>query len=160
MYFAYVRPLLEYSDSVWDNCSLASKKLLDAVHIEAARIVSGGTKLCSIDKLFQELGWEPLQIRRNKHKLVTFYKILHGLAPGYLFGLILPHISETNDYPLRNADHIQNFRSNSNLFHESFFPSTIRAWNKLTNETKESTSVSALKYQLTKILQSRLNTSM
>ena len=42
-YFAYVRSLFEYSDTVWDNCSLASKKLLDAVHIEAARIVSGGT---------------------------------------------------------------------------------------------------------------------
>ena len=100
MYFAYVRPLLEYSDTVWDNCSLASKKLLDAVHIESARIVSGGTKLCSVDKLFQELGWEPLQIRRNKHKLV--------------------------------------------------FPSTIRTWNNLPNEIKESTSVSAFKFQLNK----------
>ena len=29
-----------------------SKKLLDAVHEEAARIVTGATKLCSIDKLF------------------------------------------------------------------------------------------------------------
>ena len=100
MYFAYVRPLLKYSDTVWDNCSLASKKLLDAVHIEAARIVSGGTKLCSVDKLFQELGWEPLQIHRNKHKLVTFYKILHGLNPTYLFDLIPSHINETNYYPL------------------------------------------------------------
>ena len=118
MYFAYVRPLL-YSDTVWDNCSLASKKLLDAVHLEAARIVSGGTKLCSVDKLFQELGWEPLQIRRNKHKLVTFYKILHGLTPTYLLDIIPPHINETIDYPIRNADHFQNFRSNSNLFHES-----------------------------------------
>ena len=152
MYFAYVRPLLEYSDTVWDNCSLASKKLLDAVHIEAARIVSGGTKLCSVDKLFQELGWEPLQIRRNKHKLVTFYKILHGLTPTYLLDIIPPHINETIDYPLRNADHFQNFRANSNLFHESFFPSTIRAWNNLPNEIKESTSVSAFKVQLNKNL--------
>ena len=99
-----------------------TKKLLDAVHIEAARIVSGGTKLFSVDKLFQELGWEPLQIRRNKHKLVTFYKILHGLTPTYLFDLIPPRINETNDYPLRNADHFQNFISKSKLFHESFFP--------------------------------------
>ena len=81
IYFAYIRPLLEYSDTVWDNCSSESKKLLDAVHVEAARIVTGATKLCSIDKLFIELGWESLQTRRNKHKLVTFYKIMHGLAP-------------------------------------------------------------------------------
>ena len=52
MCFALVRSLLEYSDTVWGNWSLPSKKLLDAVHIEAARIVSGGTELCSVDKLF------------------------------------------------------------------------------------------------------------
>ena len=48
--------------------------LNDAVYIDAARIVSGGTKLCSIDKLFKELGLEPLQIRINKHKYVKFKK--------------------------------------------------------------------------------------
>ena len=90
IYFAYIHPLLEYSDTVWDNCSSESKKLLDAVHVEAARIVTGATKLCSIDKLFIELGWELLQTRRNKHKLVTFYKIMHGLAPNYLSDLLPP----------------------------------------------------------------------
>ena len=60
MYFVYIRPLLEYSDVVWDNCSLESKKLLDAVQVEAARIVTGATKLCSIDRLFKELDWESL----------------------------------------------------------------------------------------------------
>ena len=28
IYFAYIRPLLEYSDTVWDNCSSESKKTL------------------------------------------------------------------------------------------------------------------------------------
>ena len=88
MYFAYICPILECSDVVWDNCSLESKKLLDAVHVEAARIVTGATKLCSIERLFMELGWESLQTRRNKHKLTTFYKIMHGLAPTYLSDLI------------------------------------------------------------------------
>ena len=54
IYFAYIRPLLEYSDAVWDNCSTATKKQIDAIHIEAARIISCATKLCSIDKLFSE----------------------------------------------------------------------------------------------------------
>ena len=107
IYFAYIRPLLEYSDTVWDNCSSESKKLLDAVHVEAAQIVTGATKLCSIDKLFIELGWESLQTRRNKHKLVTFYKIMHGLATNYLLDLLPPIVNQTNNYALRNADHIQ-----------------------------------------------------
>ena len=77
-------PLLEYSDSVWDNCSTESKNKFESIHIEAARVVTGATKLCSIEKNFADLGWESFQNRRNKHKLVILYKILHGIAPKYL----------------------------------------------------------------------------
>ena len=52
MYISYIRPLLEYSDTVWDNASTEIKKQLDAIHTEAARIITGATKLCSIDKLY------------------------------------------------------------------------------------------------------------
>ena len=30
--------------------------------------------------MYRELGWESLQSRRNKHKLVVLYNILHGSA--------------------------------------------------------------------------------
>ena len=63
IYISYIRPLLEYSDSVWDNCSPDSKKRLEAIHTEAARIIVGATKLCSIEKLLTDLGWETLQSR-------------------------------------------------------------------------------------------------
>ena len=69
MYIPFVRPLLEYCDSVWDNASVDSKKQLDAVHIEAARIITGATKLCSIEKLqsysLTILGWESLHNRQH-----------------------------------------------------------------------------------------------
>ena len=81
----FVRPLLEYSDVIWDNCSLETEKRLDAIHVEAARIITGATKLFSIEKLFFDVGRESLRSRPNKHKLVTFYKILLGLTPDYLF---------------------------------------------------------------------------
>ena len=60
MYISFVRPLLEYCDSVWDNATTESKKQLDAIHIEAARIITGATKLCSISLLLSDLGWESL----------------------------------------------------------------------------------------------------
>ena len=99
--------------------------------------------MCSIERLFRELGWESLQTRRNKHKLTTFYKIMHGLSRTYLSDLIPPIVGQSNNYYLRNTDHIQGFRSNSNSFSDSFFPSTIKAWNSLPNEVREMTSVSA-----------------
>ena len=42
---------MEYSASVWDNRTLENKKLLDSVHIEAARIITGATKLYSVDRM-------------------------------------------------------------------------------------------------------------
>ena len=50
------------------------KKKLDAIHIEAARTITGATKLCSRDKLLADLGWESLQSSRDKHKLVISIK--------------------------------------------------------------------------------------
>ncbi|MCG7879157.1 MAG: reverse transcriptase domain-containing protein, partial [Candidatus Thiodiazotropha endolucinida] len=148
MYMSFIRPLLEYSDVVWDNCSLESKKQLDAIHVEAARIITGATKLCSVEKLFSELGWESLQSRRNKHKLVIFYKALHGIAPEYLFDLVPATLQERTRYNLRNSDHILNYRAKTSLFLDSFFPSTIRAWNNLPNDVKEATSVASFKRAL------------
>ena len=55
---------LEYSGSVWDNCTLNDKKSLEAVNIEAMRIVTGATKLCSIAKLYEETGWATLETLR------------------------------------------------------------------------------------------------
>ena len=80
---------------------------------------------------------------------------MHGLAPTYLSDLIPSVVGQSNNYALWNADHIQGFRSNSNffrsnsnLFSDSFFPSTIKAWNSLLNEVREMTSVSAFKNNL------------
>ena len=130
IYFAFIRPLLKNSDVIWDSCSNECKTQLESIHNEAARIVSDATKLCSIQKLL-ELGWETLQERRSKHKLVIFYKILNGLTPEYLFDLMPSLVSDINPYNLRNSDNVQSIRARTNIFFNSFFPSTIRAWNNL-----------------------------
>ena len=79
IYFTFVRPILEYSDIIWDNCTQYEKDELDKIQLEAARIVSGTTKLVSPASLYMELGWESLSSRRRKHKLVMFYKMINGL---------------------------------------------------------------------------------
>lgn len=148
IYIAFIRPLLEYSDSVWDNCSNELKTQLDLIHNEAARIITGATKLCSIRKLFADLGWDTLQERRTKHKLVVFYKIINGLTPSYLSDLIPPLVQENSAYSLRNSNDIQLIRARTNVFFNSFFPSTIRAWNDLPEDVKSARTVSAFKYRL------------
>ena len=78
MYMAYVLPLLEYCDSVWDNCPTETKRQLDVIHIEAARIITGATKLCSVSKLLKDLGWETLHNRKKKKKKAQTHNSLQN----------------------------------------------------------------------------------
>ena len=52
MYFSFIRPILEYADAVWDNSTKTQEQDLKKIHIEAARIITGTSKLVSIDKLY------------------------------------------------------------------------------------------------------------
>ena len=137
---------------MWDNCPTETKRQLDVIHIEAARIITGATKLCSVSKLLTDLGWETLQNRRKKHRLIILFKILHGLTPVYINNLLPPLVQDTTSYNLRNSNHFQNYRANTNLFLNSFFPATIRAWNDLPTEVKDAPSVAAFKSHLNKDL--------
>ena len=68
---------LEYADVVWDNCTQQEANELEKIQNEAARIVTGATKLASIQSLMSDTGWESLTSRREKHKLVFFYKMIN-----------------------------------------------------------------------------------
>ena len=115
IYFAFIRPLLEYSDSVWDNCSNEAKRQLDSIHHEAARIITGGIKLCSLEKLLADLGWDSLQERRTKHKLVIFYKIINNLTPNYLQEFVPPLVQDGNPCRLRSSSDIRTIDTNAKV---------------------------------------------
>ena len=73
---------------------------------------------------------------------------MNGLAPDYLRDLVPPQVHGTSNYNLRNSDSIRTIQANTNLFYNSFLPSTIRAWNSLPNDIKSSSSVAVFKYRL------------
>ena len=60
LYAAYIRSLLEYASIIWDNCSIENKRNLESIQIEAACIITGATKLCSIQKLYDDTGIQTL----------------------------------------------------------------------------------------------------
>lgn len=145
IYFTFIRPLLEYGDVIWDNCTQYEKQELDKIQIEAARIVTGTTKLISIQSLYEEIKWETLETRRNKHKLVLFYKMFNNISPVYLSSLVPPSVSNLTAYNLRNAQNIQTIDSRTSQYYNSFLPSAVREWNNLSLETRNSDSVNSFK---------------
>ena len=150
MYFTFIRPILEYADVVWDNCTQQQMNDLEKIQIEAGRIVSGATKLVALDRLYQELGWLKLSERRKLHKLYLFYKMENGLATDYLAELIPPHVRDETSYSLRNADNLRQIHASSRSYYDSFLPSTIREWNKLPDDIKSTPSLLSFKHKLEK----------
>ena len=138
IYFAFIRPILEYDSIVLDNCSQENSVLLENVQVAAGRIITGLRKNSSRNALYSELGWEPLSIRRERQKLLMFYKIVHGIAPHYLQELLLPFYRPTHSYNLRNADNL-NFvipQTRTVSYYNSFFTISysVMEWTTIGNK--------------------------
>ena len=65
IYLSFLRPILEYSSIIWDSCTQYEKENIEKLQHEAARIVTGLTRSCSLDDLYREIGWISLQDRRT-----------------------------------------------------------------------------------------------
>ena len=118
------------------------------IQYEAARIVTGATKLVSLNSLIHETGWETLLGRRKKHKLLMFYKMQNSLSPDYLSSLVPPTIGNTTNYPLRNSADLLTSDASSQLYYSSFLPSVIREWNELQEDVRNLPSTATYKRKL------------
>ena len=70
IYISFLRPVLEYSSVVWDNCSKYEKDRLERMGLEAARIVTCTTRSISTIQLYNEIGWLTLEDRRKYQRLL------------------------------------------------------------------------------------------
>ena len=97
----------------------------------AGKIVSGAIKGTSYDVIINELGWEPLNVRRNRRQLLFYSDIVHNHTPSYLCDDLPPSVRTRNDnrYQLRNNANLANYRPRTETFRNSFFPFTLNTWN-------------------------------
>ena len=91
----YARPHLGFCDVIYHTpkiCNMFDSSfrlsnwmdLIERVQYQAALAVTGTWKGTSINKIYEELGWESLSGRRWFHRRVQFFKIQNGLTPAYL----------------------------------------------------------------------------
>ena len=92
LYISYIRPIVEYSDVAFDTISDGDYTRLERIQKRAGKTVSGAIKGTVYATILSELGWESLQARRERRKLILFADIVHGNAPSYL-QQDLPHPS-------------------------------------------------------------------
>ena len=81
-YKGLVRPVLEYSGSVWDPSGVGLQNELEKVQNRAARFVTGNYNFetGSMTGILEHLKWESLKKRRRDSRLILLYKGLKGKA--------------------------------------------------------------------------------
>ena len=149
IYFTFIRPIFEYACFVWDcaprHCYYFNK--MAKLQISAARIITGTNNYSSKHLLYHDTGWELLSSRREKQRLILFYKILNGIAPSHLCNLFETYLVNNQRYDLRSTN-VQNVLARTETYHCSFFPSSIRSWNSLDQTVKDASTINEFKRKL------------
>ena len=71
--------------------------------------------------------------------------MMNSLAPTYLTFLVPQPVCNLSRYNLHNSNDLQFINTRTNQYYYSFLPSTVRAWNNLPVEIKQSASVQCFK---------------
>ena len=140
LYKSFIRLHLDYADTIYDlpgNLNLCNK--IETCQYNAALAITGAIRGSSKGRLYWELVLECLTSRRWLRKLCTYYKTVRNKFPGYLDKYILPG---NRTYQPQNSNNIKQIVCRSKYFANSFFPYTIKEWNKLSLEISNSESYS------------------
>ena len=127
-YTTMVRPILEYASVVWDPTLKKDIDQLEKVQRVAARYAKNNYRRepGTVTSILSELAWQPLEERRMSARLQMLFKIHTGL------------VDLDNNAFYRQADSrtrgnrlFQERTESLPQLHSSFFPRTLREWNKL-----------------------------
>ena len=145
-YTTLVRPKLEYCSSVWDPHHQKDIDALERVNRRAARVVHKKAyrqQDVSPTNLLKELGWQPLEKRREQQRLTMMYKISNGLVAVPPSQLVKP----TRTLRGHNRKYIE-IRTTCNTARFSFYVRTIRQWNNLSEEIVSAPTLDIFKTRL------------
>ena len=134
-----VRPILEYASTVWDPSNVGDIAELEQVQRRAARFVynryTDRTPGC-VTEMLNNLKWQPLEERRTNNRLIMLFRIANSLVD------IEPdNFLRTSDSRTRGARTFYQKHTNHPALHNSFFPRTIREWNRLPSSLTETHSI-------------------
>lgn len=125
-----MRPLLEYSASVWDPHHKCLQDKLERVQKRAARYITGNYhdyEEGSMTSILKSLELPTLQSRRKHSRLTLFYKGLNGKATIPVHKL--PQKGRKSRHGHEHQFRVVSTKTDSYKF--SFIPRTIVDWNAI-----------------------------
>ncbi len=128
-YTSLVRPLLEYSNSVWDPHQKELIQKLEMIQKRAARFTTNTyDKTTSITQLVKDLNWDTLQHRRTANRLTILHKARQGLLALPIENLLQPNPRQSRH---NHPEAYKIITCNKDCYKHSYLPKTIIDWNGL-----------------------------
>jgi len=155
IYTSYIRPQIEYSAIIYDNCTAEQSNRLETCQRRAAVACTRAYMRSNTELLMREVGWSTLKERRTYTSLLLMYKIVRRHTPDYLHELLPPRLGIVNR--TRNINNFAIIRSNTEKHRRSAIPSMIRAWNTLDPQIQASTTTGSFKAALKRRFPQRIS---
>ena len=74
-------PLFDYLDIIWCRATKTKLKELDILYKKTAKIALNYDMQESSVKVYHDMNWLPLDLRRQLHLSTYMYKIINGISP-------------------------------------------------------------------------------
>ena len=143
-YTTLVRPVLEYASCAWDPYRRGMINKLEGIQRRAARFCTGDYKReSSVTQMLIDLEWDQLEVRRERNRLSMMYKIQNGLVGIKKEQYI--KISPSAGIRRNHTQHIEIPFASKDVYKNSFFPRTSRAWNGLGQQLVSAPSYDSFK---------------
>lgn len=138
-YKTMVRPIIEYASPVWDPTSQKYTSEIEKVQRRAARYVFNSYTDRSpgcVTNMLTTLQWEPLAERRLNDRLTLLYKINNNIV-----NINKSQFYTASDSRTRGTQRLFQERTSHPVLYNSYFPRTMRQWNKLNSKTTAAPSL-------------------
>ena len=124
-YKALVKPILEYTATVWSPYTQKDIGIVEQVQRRAARFIfNNNSHLASVSEMLTDLNWATLTHSRKEQKAVMLYKIVHHLVDIPASNYLTP--TTTSDITRGHHNDFLQPSSTVNAYLYSFFPSSIK----------------------------------
>ena len=145
-YYALVRPIVEYASPIWDPHEQHNIRKLDMVQRRAARYaLNRYHNTSSVSSMLDILQWPSLTKRRKETKLCMLYKISNSTMNNHYTDILIEQQRQTRNSNSRSYN-IPCLRTNYTK--HSFFPDTIREWNRLPDDTVNASTLELFRSKL------------
>ena len=122
---ALMLPYFDYLDLIWSKTTKTKLNELDILYKKIAKIALDYNILESSKKVYEDMKWLPLHLRRQLHMSTYMFKIINGNSPPQMRDKFI-YVSGGS----RNGEKC-NLYINKSKSHKHFFYLGAKCWNKI-----------------------------